>query len=193
MLVCLAKHCINSYRIDREKVVHFLDSDTKLFILYLNTGRKSVFDIILQSIYLLWITIWNTSLKLSVTSFWGNLSRFLRLLFFCSSVGAWQCCDMPAGPRAVHSKVSAAIVPQHQDKLGIAHWYPGGRISTFIYFTAIASLRVRQSCDLFSIVYYPSCISNSSQSLVQWLSLGAVPHGFVEQDWCSGIRCSQVH
>lgn len=32
MLVCLAEHCINSYGIDRVKVVLFLDFDAKLFI-----------------------------------------------------------------------------------------------------------------------------------------------------------------
>lgn len=163
MLVCLAEHCINSCKIDRVKVVPFLDSDTKLFIFISQYWKEKCLWHSFAK-HLLPVNKHLTYIFEGVPSFWGYLRWFLRRLFFRSSVGAWQCCNLPALLTALLSTVSAAIVPQHQGKLCMAHWYPGTMISSFIYFTANASLWDWQSCNLSSAVYYPSCISNFSVS-----------------------------
>lgn len=190
MFVCLAEHCINSYRIDRVKVVLFLDFDTKLYVFISQYWKeKSLWHNFAKHLlpvnkhlkYFFEVKRYITLRELGACS---GVCFSPLLAVSCSSVGDWQCSDRTAGQRALHSTVSA-----HSSRTGYglpihtqAELFPA-----LLHCCCFVVILV--SCPALFVTSLASTIVHSL--LEQWLSLGAFPVGSVEQEWCSFLVGAQ--
>lgn len=176
------------------RLFFFLTLTLNYLFLYLSTGRKSAFDIILQSVYFLWINISNTSLKL-LHHFAGTWDSSSGVCFSPPlAVAVWvtgsAVSNMTAVLRALHSTVSAAIVPHStRTSYGLLTDTQGELFPPLLLLLLHCETGKAVTC---SALFITTLASTTLPSLSeQWLSLGAFPHSFVEQEWRSFLVGAQ--